>query len=94
MEFSAIEHHEDPAMNWRRSFAQGLEIKIRDLKTERSAQVKRQIWIDDRCYSVKNLSDAQIELFARREVERDINRAILERKESEARQRARQGIAC
>ena len=93
-EFTTIEHSEDPAMNWRRSFAEGLEIKIKDLRMERIAQVKRQIWIDDRCYSVKNLTDAQIERFARRECERDLNRAILERKENEARQRARLGIAC
>lgn len=94
-EFTTIEHYEDPQANWRRSFAEGLEIKIDDLRLERSAQSKREVWLDDRCYRIASLSDSKLEAVARREVERDVNRAIIERKEatSVARSRHRAGMA-
>lgn len=78
MEFSTIELNEDPDRNWRRSFLTGLGIKIADLKRERLAQVKRRIYIDDKAYAIKDLDDSQIELVARRDLERDTNRAIIE----------------
>lgn len=84
---------EDPECNWRRSYHEGIAIKIDDLKRERAAQVKRRIYIDDRAYAVRDLTDSQIESFARREAERDINRAIIERDRATALMRARRGQA-
>lgn len=88
-----IEHYEDPAMNWRRSYHTGLEIKINDLRRERSAGGKRQIWLDHKRYSVATLTDSKLEEIARRELERDMNRAIIEHREKQARQRMRNGLA-
>ena len=73
---------EDPTRNWRRSYHETIAQNMADLRLERSAQVKRQVWIDNRRYSVMALTDRQIELVAWREAERSINRAILERSEA------------
>ncbi len=67
---------EDREKNWRRSYQEGVGIKIADLKAERLAQVKRRLYHGTRTYVVKDMTDAQIEAVARLEVERDVQMAI------------------
>lgn len=67
---------EDKTRNWRDSYQRGIGIKIRDLKNERAAQVKRRLYIGCKTYVVKDMTDAQIESVARVEAACDVEMAI------------------
>ena len=82
-DYQTIELYEDPTFNWRRSYLTGLEQTMQDLRQERYAQVKRRIYIGQETYVVKDLTDAQLELVARRELERSTEAAIIRRERGE-----------
>lgn len=82
-----IEHYEDPEYNWRRSFLTGLEVTISDLKAERRAQTGRRIYVGTKVYCIDTISDADLEMVARRELERTTDRAIIQRRMDAERRR-------
>lgn len=93
MEFSTIDHREDPSQDWRAAYREAVDNNAKQLEQDKRAQIRRRIYLGTDTYVVKDMTREQIQTVARRLAEKDCDRGIIMLREANDRSKLRAGEA-